>query len=125
MATKASTAEYLVDQLGDGVTCKKMFGEYGLYLDGKMFALICDDQLFLKATAGGRALLGEVAEAPPYPGAKLAFVIPGDRWDDAEWLAELAAVTTRELPAPKPKRPPGAGAKRARGGAQRGKREGR
>ena len=25
-----------------GVTCKKMFGEYGLFVDGKVFALVCD-----------------------------------------------------------------------------------
>jgi DNA transformation protein and related proteins len=119
MATKPSTAEYLVDQLGSGVTAKKMFGEYGLYLDGKMFAMLCDDQLFVKPTPGGRAFLGEVQEAAPYPGAKNAFVIPGDRWDDSEWLAELAAKTAKELPPSKTKRaatsaPPGGS-----GGARR------
>lgn len=100
MSTKTSTAEFLVEQLGAGVTAKKMFGEYGLYLDGKLFALLCDDLLFVKPTPGGRAFLGEAQEAPPYPGAKNALVVAADRWDDAEWMTELAAITTRELPSP-------------------------
>ena len=31
-----------------------MFGEYGVYVDGKMIGLICDDQLYVKPTASGR-----------------------------------------------------------------------
>jgi DNA transformation protein and related proteins len=116
MATKASTAEFLMEQLGSGVTAKKMFGEYGLYLEGKMFAMVCDDQLFVKPTPSGRAFLGQVQEAAPYPGAKDAFVIPAERWDDAQWLAELAAITARELPNPKGKRAPGVAGFAPRGG---------
>jgi DNA transformation protein and related proteins len=108
MVTKASTADFLLEQLGTGVTLKKMLGEYGLYLEGKMFAMVCDDQLYVKPTPAGRAFLGEVHEAAPYAGAKPAFVIAGDRWEDGEWLAELAALTARELPDPKTKRAPGA-----------------
>jgi TfoX/Sxy family transcriptional regulator of competence genes len=103
MSTKTQTAEFLVEQLGAGVTAKKMFGEYGLYLDGKIFAMVCDDQLFLKTTPGGRAFLardGEVKEGPPYPGAKNALIVEAERWDDSEWMAELAAITARELPSP-------------------------
>ncbi len=82
------------------VTHKKMFGEFGLFSKGKMFGMICDDRLFVKPTAGGRAFIGDVVEAPPYPGAKPIFVIE-DRIEDREWLSELARITTRELPAPK------------------------
>ncbi len=121
MGTKASTAEFLLEQLGQGVTAKKMFGEYGLYLDGKIFAMVCDDQLFVKSTPEGKDFLGEVQEAPPYPGAKNAFVIPGDRWENGEWLAELAAITARALPTPQSKRaakrPAGAAAFSPRAGA--------
>ena len=31
------------------VTTRKMFGGYGVYLDGLMFALVSDDTLYLKA----------------------------------------------------------------------------
>lgn len=103
MSTKTQTAEFLVEQLGAGVTAKKMFGEYGLYLDGRLFAMVCDDLLFVKTTPGGRDFLaqdGEVKEGPPYPGAKNALVVDSTRWDDADWMTELAAITSRELPSP-------------------------
>jgi TfoX/Sxy family transcriptional regulator of competence genes len=83
-----------------GVTARKMFGEYGLYSQDKMFALVCDDRLFIKPTEGGRALVGDPVEAPPYPGAKPAWVIE-ERLEDRAWLSELARVTARELPEPK------------------------
>ncbi len=104
MGSKQSTADYIADQMsGAGtITSKKMFGEFAIYLDGKIFALVADDLLYVKPTEAGRKLLGSPTEAPPYPGAKNHFLIPGDRWDDAEFLSELAQVTARELPAPKP-----------------------
>ena len=105
MASDPGFLEYVMDQFEAdcGVTSKKMFGEYGLFSGGKMFAMICDDRLFVKPTDGGRAFIGAVKEAPPYPGAKPIFVIE-DRLDDSEWLSELARITTRELPAPKPRK---------------------
>ncbi len=77
-----------------------MFGEFGVYCDGKMIALICNDQLFMKPTAAGRAFIGDVSEASPYPGAKPCFLISEDRWDDSDWLAQLVRVSAVELPAP-------------------------
>ena len=102
MVSDADFVEYVVDQFDRSceVTSKKMFGEYGLFSEGKMFALICDDRLLFKPTDGGRAFIGEVVEAPPYPGAKLCFLIE-DQIDDGEWLSELARISTRELPVPK------------------------
>ena len=85
------------------VTYKRMFGEFGLYSDGKFFGVICDDQLFGKPTEGGRAFIGEVVESPPYPGAKPSLLI-GDKIEDAEWLSELVRITARELPMPKPRK---------------------
>jgi TfoX/Sxy family transcriptional regulator of competence genes len=67
-------------------------------------ALICDDQLFVKPTKVGKAYIGEAAEAPPYAGAKPSYLISEDKWDDAEWLAELIRLTAAELPLPKPKK---------------------
>ena len=106
MASDLSFVEFVVDQFEEncGVTFKKMFGEYGLFSQGKMFGMICDDRLFFKPTEGGRAYIGDVVEAPPYPGAKPIFLIEG-QLEDGEWLSELVRITTRELPAPKPKKP--------------------
>ena len=101
MASQQSIADYIVEQLaGSGVTARKMFGEFGLFAEGKMVALICDDQLYVKPTEAGRAFLGPCPEGQPYPRAKPHFLIPGERWDDAEWLMRLIKLTTAELPVP-------------------------
>nr|WP_295887754.1 TfoX/Sxy family protein [uncultured Devosia sp.] len=109
MSTQQKTVDYIVEQSASAgtITAKKMFGEYGMYCDGKVMAFICDDQLFIKPTAAGRAYLGEVTEAEAYPGSKMYFLVDGDRWDDADWLAGLVKTTANDLPAPKPKKPKG------------------
>jgi len=106
MASDLSFVEFVVDQLDEdcAVTFKKMFGEFGIYSHRKMVAVVCDNQLFVKPTAGGRAHIGEVVEAPPYPGAKPSLLI-GGQIEDREWLSELIRITARELPAPKPNSP--------------------
>ena len=106
MSSQQKTVDYILEQAaGAGtVTAKKMFGEYGMYCDGKIIALICDDQLFIKPTAAGRGYLGEVTDGEPFPGAKPYFLIEGDRWDDADWLAGLVKTTADDLPLPKPKK---------------------
>ena len=105
MASDLSFVEYVADQLDRdcAVTYRMMFGEYGLYSHGKLFGLICDNRLFFKPTEGGRAFIGDVVEAPAYPGAKPSLLIEA-QIDDGEWLSELTRITTRELPAPKPKK---------------------
>jgi len=105
MASDLKFVEFVVDQTDEdcAVTYKRMFGEFGLYSDGKFFGVICDDRLFVKPTEGGRAFIGEVVESPPYPGAKPSLLI-GDKIEDAEWLSELVRITARELPMPKPRK---------------------
>jgi len=84
------------------IAFKKMFGDYTVYCDDKVVALICDNQLFVKPTSAGRSAIGTVVEAPPYEGAKPSFLIE-DKLDDREWLSSLIRVTAAELPLPKPK----------------------
>ena len=105
MSSNQNVVDFIVEQTaGAGrVSAKKMFGEYGLFCDGKMVAIIADDQLFVKPTAAGRDFLGTVEELPPYPGAKVYFFISGDEWDDSERLVELIRRTCAELPLPKKK----------------------
>ncbi|MBN1603362.1 MAG: TfoX/Sxy family protein [Chitinispirillaceae bacterium] len=104
MASDKSFVDFILDQIEDAgvITCRKMFGEYAVYSNGKVVALICDNQLFIKQTNGGRAFIGEVKEAPAYPGAKMNFLI-GDKIEDREWLSELIRITERELPEVKKK----------------------
>jgi TfoX/Sxy family transcriptional regulator of competence genes len=105
MASDLSFVEYIVDQIENAgeIRYRKMFGEYAVYCNEKVTALICDNQLFIKPTEAGRAFIGDVIEAPPYPGAKNSFLIE-DKMDDREWLSQLVRITAKELPMPKPKR---------------------
>ena len=45
MASTEEFVKYVADQLRDAgeIVYRKMFGEYGIYCDGKIFGLICDD----------------------------------------------------------------------------------
>lgn len=55
MASHQEFVDYVAEQLQDAgrIRTKRMFGEYGLYCDDVFFAVICDDQLFVKATPQG------------------------------------------------------------------------
>jgi TfoX/Sxy family transcriptional regulator of competence genes len=105
LASRQSIVDYIVGQLEPAqASARKMFGEYGIYCGGKMAALVCDDALYVKPTAAGRAFLGDCEEGQPYPNAKPHFLIAAERWDDAEWLSRLILLTAFELSAPQKKR---------------------
>jgi TfoX/Sxy family transcriptional regulator of competence genes len=83
-----------------------MFGEYALYCGEKVVALVCVNQLFVKITPAGKALVGErYQEGEAYPGAKPSMLIDAEEIDDCERLSELIRVTAAALPPPKPKKP--------------------
>lgn len=105
MAADPEFIRYVTGQMhGAGeITHRLMFGGCTVYCEGKVVALICDDQLFVKPTKSGREYIGEPVEAPPYPGARDFFLIE-EQVEDADWLSELVRRTERELPMPKPKK---------------------
>ena len=104
MASDKDIVQYIADQCsGAGViTVNKMFGDYGIYCNGKIFGLICDDRFYVKPTEAGRSLLRVVDLQPPYEGAKDYFYIADV--DDHDYLATLVRETCKELPEPKPKK---------------------
>ena len=105
MASDEEFVKFLAEQMEDAgvIRYRKMFGEYAVYCDEKVVALVCDNKLFVKPTVNGRAFIGEVVEAPPYPGAKMSFLIE-DKFENSEWFSELIRITAEELPLPKPKK---------------------
>lgn len=106
MATDQSFADYVRDQMraaGD-VRTRKMFGEYAVYLDDKVVAFVCDNELYAKVLPPVQALLqqavGELVVAPPFEGAKDYYRVTA-HLDDHELMARLARTTADALPAPK------------------------
>ena len=102
MASSLEFVRYAAEQMGAAgeITYKKMFGEYGIYCNGKIVGLICENQLFIKITEAGRRLCPDYEEVPPYQGSKPYLLV--EDIDDRELLAELTAETFRELPVSKP-----------------------
>lgn len=104
MASNPELVQYIADQCsgaGD-ITIKKMFGEYGIYCNGKIFGLICDDQFFVKITDAGKKRMPDLKTGFPYEGAKEYFVVSD--LDDREMLSAFVLATCEELPMPKPKK---------------------
>lgn len=106
MASDQNFVDYVVGQIENAgiIRAQKMFGEYGIYADEKLFGLICDNRLFLKPTQAAREFIGNVVEVPPYPGAKPSFLIE-EQLEDKKWLSQLIKISVAALPAPKAKKP--------------------
>lgn len=107
MASNPDFVQFIADQCSKAgeITVRKMFGDYSIYCDGKIFGLICDNALYIKPTEEGRRILRSEELLPPYDGAKPYFYI--EDVDDRDYLTALAKTTCAALPDPTPKRPKG------------------
>jgi TfoX/Sxy family transcriptional regulator of competence genes len=105
MATDQDFVDYVTEQvaLGDRLTHKKMFGEYALYVDGKVVAFACDNSLFVKPSAAATKLAVELPRRPPYPGAK-DYPVADELLDDSDLIRQLILDTAALMPVPKPKK---------------------
>jgi hypothetical protein len=77
MPTQNETIEFIMGKLrnrGRFSACA-MFGEYALYADGKVVALVCDDRLCVKILRASHELDRLCKKGEPYPGAKLHYVV--------------------------------------------------
>ena len=112
MATSPDTVAFIAEQIaGAGpISTRRMFGEYALYLDGKVVAFVCDDQLFVKPTPGALALVTDPQMGPPYPGAK-SYIMADALLDEPDLLVALIVAVARDVPAPRPKAPKASRAK--------------
>ena len=99
--------DFLLDQLGDlpGLRTRRMFGEYCVYVDDKPIGFVCDDQLYVKPTPAGEALLTEPVWGKFYEKATPHLLLTPDCWDERDLLRGLLLATADALPAPRPKKP--------------------
>ena len=99
MATERSFVDYVTDQLalGERLTHRRMFGEYALYVDGKVVAFACDNSLFIKPSQAAATLAPELPRRPPYPGAK-DYPVADELLEDPDRLRELMRETAALMP---------------------------
>jgi TfoX/Sxy family transcriptional regulator of competence genes len=106
MSSDQDTVDYICAQMaGAGlISARKMFGEYGVYCDGIIVGLICDNQLFLKPVPAVLVLMPDATLAPAYPGGK-PQVLVDEALEDTDLLAAAVRAVVTAAPAPKPKKP--------------------
>jgi DNA transformation protein len=109
---------HILDQLGGlgPVSARSMFGGFGLYLHGVMFALVTEDTLYFKTDARNRDAF-EAAGTDPFvyeiKGRKVAMSYheaPAEALENAEALVELARgayAAAQRAKAAAPRRPRG------------------
>lgn len=102
MATTKETVEFLRDALAlvPEVSFRPMMGEYCVYSAGRVFALVCDDTLFLKTSPETLHLFRD-KETRAYPGSKNTCQANAEWLEDREKLAEVVHYTLEHLPRPK------------------------
>ena len=106
MATTKDTMARILEQLEPlNVRARAMFGEYALYCDEKVVALVCGNTIFLKPSPASAGLGIHLVAAPPYAGAKDHFVIGDAIVADDEAFRRVIQETAAALPPPKPKAP--------------------
>ncbi len=100
MASTKDFLDFVIDQIKDKdlVRFKKMFGEYALYYDDKVVALICDNELYIKNTTEVKKIAEEkdLEFASPFPGAK-KWILIGEDIEDREFLNEIIEITRDSL----------------------------
>ncbi len=96
MASRKAYLEYILEQLSDveGVSHRKMMGEYLLYVRGKLVGGIYDDRLLVKPTGAALRLLPDAPRELPYPGAKEMLLV--EEVDDRAFLTKLFSALAEE-----------------------------
>ena len=92
MATSKEYIDYILDQLSgvEGITHRKMMGEYILYIHGRIAAYVCDDRLLVKPVAAAKRLLPDAPMEAPYPGAKEMLLV--EDTDDRVLMERLLQI---------------------------------
>ncbi|TNE72486.1 TfoX family protein [bacterium] len=106
MGTTTEFITYLQDSLPADfeITYKKMFGEYGIYCEGKMIAMACDNQLFVKTHSAVESDFANFLQnGAPYPGAKIHFIVDFEKMNIDE-LSKLIQILIELTPLPKKKK---------------------
>ena len=104
MASSKEYFDFISEQLSklDGISYRKMMGEYIIYYRGKIAGGICDDRLLVKPVKSAAAYLPAAIYELPYAGAKEMLLV--EEVDNQAFLTGLFRAMYDELPMPKEKK---------------------
>jgi DNA transformation protein and related proteins len=105
MATQKETIEFILGKLRHPkqFSTRSMFGEYALYAEGKVVALVCDDLLYVKILPASDELEPLCEKGNPYPGAKLHYIVEEGQLSTIENLSAILLAIAASLPEKKRK----------------------
>ena len=105
MSTSKDTIKFILQKLRNTslFSTRAMFGEYALYADAKVVALVCNDLLYVKICPASSSLEDTCEKDSPYPGAKLHYVVDEEHLDGITTLPEILIAIAKSLPAKKVK----------------------
>lgn len=97
MASSKEYLQFILEQLSDldGITYRKMMGEYIIYYRGKIIGGIYDDRFLIKPFKSVMEYIPEITYENPYEGAKPMILIK--EIDNKDFLTGLFKVIYNEL----------------------------
>jgi hypothetical protein len=103
MATQKETIAFILSKLRDSKRfhARAMFGEYALYADGKVVALVCDDLLYVKIAPASKSLDPLCEKGEPYPGAKPHYIVEEVQVSTIDNLPVILSSIAGSIPAKK------------------------
>lgn len=104
MATTREYMDFILEQLSelDGITYRRMMGEYIIYYKEKIAAYVCDNRLLVKILPSSERLLPDARREPPYDGARDMLLV--EDVENKEFLRTLFDTMYPEMTGPKKKR---------------------
>jgi TfoX/Sxy family transcriptional regulator of competence genes len=103
MASKKETLDFVLGQLTgvEGISSRRMMGEYLIYYKEKVVAGIYDDRFLVKRTKGSIALLPDATEELPYDGAKpmlsMSDIIFDEHPDNAQLMRNVFEAILHDI----------------------------
>ncbi len=100
MACDKDFIAYVLAKLGHEprFSARPMFGEYGLYADGKIVGFICDNRLLIKPTPQSMVLEDLCEKDHAYPGSKLYYLVSEDQLDAPQIFCDVMFAIAAATP---------------------------
>ena len=100
MACSLDFIEFVSSQIAAAgtVRCRKMFGEYMVYVDEKPVIIVCDNIPYVKEHEAIKSMMSSAERGYPYEGAKEHYILDVSRSDFA---VRVIKTLVEVLPYPK------------------------